>query len=447
ILSELASRKVESLPQFNLDQNKSDITIEREPLRPTCLACGISSFDNVEQQRAHYTLDWHRFNVKRRSINIEAGKSDYIPVTEQEFEEFTGDVLSSISGSESPGSDSSSQNDDIATLVEEFENLNIHKKGTSVKGNQRKSAPILWFTGSNILADGVYLGVYRNTLYSKGDGLGNPINDIKRLQVTSNEQQRYWTMLMIGGGHFAGLVLDIVLNSKVANPKEVKSFYSHMLARRKQGGSQMNSDNAKGKAKSAGASIRRYNESALQDDIRLLLDQWKSMIDQSELVFMTEEALQDHEKKSESMQRSIKDKPPLDIREDKSIEATIKSTKPDPLASDAVLKLINLIKQGKLELMKNHISKHSLDILGLLPNTPVAENDISKTPTLLHLASSLGHNDIVKYLLIENSDPTILSTRNMTPYDLAKDKETRNIFRRHMADHPEQWDWSSAHLP
>ncbi|CAG8467554.1 1608_t:CDS:2 [Acaulospora morrowiae] len=502
-LSTLASRKVDSLPQLNLDQNKNDVTNEREPLRPTCLACGISSFDTVEQQRAHFALDWHRFNVKRRSMNINAGKTIYVPVTEQEFEEFTGDALSSISGSETSESDSSSQSENIATLAEEFELHNIHGKEVSVKGGARNSVPILWFTSSNILLDGIYLGVYKNILYSKGDNQDNPIENIEKLQAKSKGQPRYWTMIMIGGGHFAGLVLDIASNSRVTNPKEVKvvvyKTFHRYTTRRKQGGSQANSDNAKGKAKSAGATIRRYNEAALQNDIRLLLDQWKPMIDQSEIVFvratsvnkkilynydeavlkkddprirsfpfstrrptfnelkrcfielttvkisqMTEEALQNHEKKSENIQRSIKDKPPLDGKGEETIR-TAETIKFDPAVSDVILKLISLTKQGKLELLKNHISKHSLNALNLLPNTSVSENDISKTPTLLHLSSFTGHGDIVEYLLTQNADPTILSSKNMTPYDLAKDKETRNVFRRHMANNPNQWDWSSAH--
>lgn len=40
---------------------------------------------------------------------------------------------------------------------------------------------------------------------------------------------------------------------------------SSCTARRKQGGSQAANDNAKGNAKSAGAALRRYNESALTD--------------------------------------------------------------------------------------------------------------------------------------------------------------------------------------
>lgn len=57
-------------------------------------------------------------------------------------------------------------------------------------------------------------------------------------------------------------------------------------ARRKQGGSQAAHDGGKGKAKSAGAQIRRYNEVALTEDVQGLLESWKEEIQGSELIFL-----------------------------------------------------------------------------------------------------------------------------------------------------------------
>jgi ankyrin repeat protein len=59
----------------------------------------------------------------------------------------------------------------------------------------------------------------------------------------------------------------------------------------------------------------------------------------------------------------------------------------------------------------------------------------------------LGYHDIVEYLLNQGADPTITSKKNMTPYDLANDKETRNIFRRYMAEHMDKWNWNVARVP
>ena len=45
----------------------------------------------------------------------------------------------------------------------------------------------------------------------------------------------------------------------------------------------------------------------------------------------------------------------------------------------------------------------------------------------------------------ETLDSTGLSPQ--VPYDVAKSKEVRNAFRRHLAAAPEQWDWGKAHVP
>jgi hypothetical protein len=45
-------------------------------------------------------------------------------------------------------------------------------------------------------------------------------------------------------------------------------------------------DSAKGNAHSAGSSIRRCNEAALESDVRNALNEWKSMIDSAELLFI-----------------------------------------------------------------------------------------------------------------------------------------------------------------
>lgn len=59
-----------------------------------------------------------------------------------------------------------------------------------------------------------------------------------------------------------------------------------LIARRKQGGSQAANDNAKGNASSAGASLRRANETALTEEVRDLLTKWKDEIESSELIFL-----------------------------------------------------------------------------------------------------------------------------------------------------------------
>ncbi|KAK9761108.1 Ankyrin repeat and zinc finger domain-containing protein 1, partial [Basidiobolus ranarum] len=90
----------ETSEQNNIENSRQlDVTFELSNLHVgtslTCAICGGIRFDSVEDQREHVRLDWHRYNLKRRTIQ---GLSGFI--TEDEFEYMIAD-LSSISGSSS----------------------------------------------------------------------------------------------------------------------------------------------------------------------------------------------------------------------------------------------------------------------------------------------------------------------------------------------------------
>lgn len=114
------------------------------------------------------------------------------------------------------------------------------------------------------------------------------------------EEGKFWAMFLVAGGHFAAAIVRVknpdgveeeqarlTKKGKLIKPKpptEVvkhktfhrytstpwSSYHCHSVlimttARRKQGGSQGTNDNAKTKAVSAGAMLRRYGEQALRD--------------------------------------------------------------------------------------------------------------------------------------------------------------------------------------
>ncbi|KAJ2799565.1 hypothetical protein H4R20_004388, partial [Coemansia guatemalensis] len=79
-----------------------------------------------------------------------------------------------------------------------------------------------------------------------------------------------------------------------------------------------------------------------------------------------------------------------------------------------------------------------------------------RTPTLLHLASSLGRKDLVGFLLDNGEDPTITNGHppqyagGMTAYEVAKDRATRDAFRIYRFEHegePDGVDWQRARVP
>lgn len=74
-----------------------------------------------------------------------------------------------------------------------------------------------------------------------------------------------------------------------------------------------------------------------------------------------------------------------------------------------------------------------------------SEDNLGLTP--LHLAAKAGDTVKVLNLLVEGADPCLKDKMGKTPYILAKDKETRNVFRRFMAQHLDKWDWHGASVP
>jgi hypothetical protein len=42
------------------------------------------------------------------------------------------------------------------------------------------------------------------------------------------------------------------------------------------------------------------------------------------------------------------------------------------------------------------------------------------------------------------SDPSVTNKKLQTPYNVAANKETRNVFRRFLADFPDRYDYSKV---
>ncbi|KAJ4430698.1 hypothetical protein ANN_19289 [Periplaneta americana] len=120
-------------------------------------------------------------------------------------------------------------------------------------------------------ADGKILSLYRCLLHGKKD---MPENDecLIPLALKSSENP-FWAIIMLGGGHFAAGIFqgqDVLVH---------KTFHCYTV-RARQGGSQSSRDNRTGGShpKSAGASLRRYNEAALIQHVQDIMDSWSSQL-------------------------------------------------------------------------------------------------------------------------------------------------------------------------
>lgn len=499
-----------------------------EPTTKTATSCILcsASFSNVPEQRQHVKSDWHGYNLKQKL----GGRSC---VTEHEFEKLVEDLDESISGSESSESDS---NDDhkgstLVTLLKK--QARIAHAGSNEDGNVSKKkrgsgkAPLTWLS-SPILPPNTFLGVYR-ALFTNPELDGEPdipaiirhkqhrpvpskplsINPSTGTQLTSTPLGPQFFLCMIGGGHFAGMIVSLVpkTHKKAGGVEERqaviiahKTFHRY-TTRRKQGGSQSSNDSAKGAAHSAGASIRRYNEAALETDIRALLAEWRSLIEKSELVYVRangssnrrilfgpydDQVLRLNDPRNRSFPFSTRRATQAELmrafveltrmkvsrvdeaalaavaaaREvDRHAPSTIAQTTPSkPLPpkiskeeEEALLhtsQLQALIRRSKVPATLAYLSTNSLSPdFAFFPPTTKANYH---APSPLHLAASINSHAVILGLLTKaGANPTSLNGDGNPPFDLAGDRSTRDAFRIARFElGEERWDWdNSAHCP
>ncbi|KAG0755684.1 hypothetical protein G6F62_008356 [Rhizopus arrhizus] len=482
---------IEKAPEAVLTEQATQVTanalerlqIQQEDTELTCRTCQLS-FLSREEQRSHYNTDWHRYNIKRKLV------LDAAPISFEEFERLLSDLTESISGSEEEEEEEGQEQDKINTLVSrQKEEQNEQQDSTSdqpiIASQLKRYSALSWFRHKENTS--LHYGIYRHLLASSS-----------LAALRKSEGKRYWTIFMLGGGHFAACVIDV--NASISDVKfaEHKTIHRY-TTRRKQGGSQSANDNARGKANSAGAQIRRYNEQMLQQEVRQTISQWREKIQASEFVFVhapsnnrnvlfgydgailnadntksipfvtrrptlnelkrvygelaTVKVIEIDEESIQEQQRVMEEEKVK--RQQSSVKKTqdqkAPTTQPEVVSVDpAVEKLINIVKQNKTAVTISYIEKHKdLPISGLLPKN-LAREDLRHNPTLLHMVAAMGGaGDLVSELLRKyNADPTIVNNLGKTAYEVSKDKETRNAFRRCMCDLPDKWKWlEEARVP
>ncbi|NXT22250.1 ANKZ1 protein, partial [Syrrhaptes paradoxus] len=222
------------------------------PERMCCTTCG-QVFGSREEQTEHYRLDWHRFNLKQRLLGRRT-------LSVEMFEEktHTGDV-SSISGSDSDSSDASSESDSLPSASNNSKTPPVphsHKVLLRNANGQLISAyrcVILWLLAGVSVSQG---------------GREEPAELISSLQSLS--ASTCWVVLMMGGGHFAGATFHrYTVRARRGTAQGLRDAQTPGLAPR-----------------SAGASLRRYNEAALLKDIQDLLAAWAQHLNEAQRIFL-----------------------------------------------------------------------------------------------------------------------------------------------------------------
>lgn len=215
----------------------------------SCSYCQVQ-FESVEDQRFHYKLDWHRYNLKQSLVGKNALSEDQFSKILEDLEK---DEDNEISGSDDDSDD------------EEENSLNYFL-----------SRDPKVFINSN---DDKILSIYKCLLFDPK--VREFPSEPELLKIIQNSPRRLtWAILMLGGGHFAGAIF---------RGKEVlvhKTFHAYTV-RAKQGGSQGSADNKSGGShpKSAGASLRRYNEMSLMQHIQDITQVWEEHFKSCQLIF------------------------------------------------------------------------------------------------------------------------------------------------------------------
>lgn len=468
--------------------------------------------------------DWHGYNLKQKLKGL-------TPVTEIEFEKLVGELDESISGSES-STESDIENDTKDSTLTALlkRQAKIKDEEHSVDWSARKlkrgagKPPLLWFT-TPLLPPNTSLGIYRALFTDAEQEEAQHIVDVLRskqlpptpakpshdnkdggVPLPSSPAGPQIFLCMIGGGHFAAMIVSVApkmgkkatgVDERQATVVAHKTFHRY-TTRRKQGGSQSANDSAKGAAHSAGSSLRRYNEVALGTEIRALLGEWKSMIDDSQLIFVratgttnrrtlfgpydnqvlrhndprnrtfpfsTRRATQaelmrafvelTRVKVSQVDEAALAAAAAAEVTKDaaaktSSMPAKPSIPKPSEKEASALLhtsQLQGLIRRSKAPAALSYISSNALS-----PNFvfhPPGTQANHHAPTPLHLAASINSPAVILALLVKaGANPLHSNSEGKPPFDLAGDRGSRDAFRVARSELGEnRWDWDAAHVP
>ncbi|KAF5003689.1 hypothetical protein FDECE_9774 [Fusarium decemcellulare] len=480
-----------------------------------CSLCGLT-FTTVIDQRGHLRSDLHHYNLKQK---LRGQK----PVSEAEFEKLIGDLDESLSGSDSDESEEEEdgrQESTLTALLKRQAKLADKKDGINEDDDTEETAgsagrgkpPLIWFS-SPVLPEKTYFGVYRAILTGEEQRNQDLVEVLKKKQVEPISMPKipkdgtipefaykgpHIFLCMIGGGHFAAMVVSLAprpnKNGTTMNREATvlahKTFHRY-TTRRKQGGSQSANDNAKGAAHSAGSSLRRYNEQALVEDVRNLLQDWKALLDTSELLFIRAtgvtnrrtlfgpyegQVLKHNDTRlrgfpfstrratQNELMRSFIELTRLKVREidpakepKKEVQAAATPTKADSKPSKPKLseeeetallhtsQLQAFTRRSKVPALLSYLKNNNLT--ADFEFQPVEQNHHAPRP--LHLAAAQNAAPLVLGLLTRGgADPTIKSKEGKTPFELAGDRSTRDAFRVARSELGEaKWSWDAAKVP
>ncbi|CAF3045317.1 unnamed protein product [Rotaria sp. Silwood2] len=480
---------------LEIEKHHHDIQLQNLSISDTlaCATCQVQFTDRTEQT-LHFKSDWHRFNLKRKLRNQP-------PFSSEKFGDMEKDI-SSISGSDSSSGELSGNEGSLTTSLDGSYN-------TCARNN-----PKIILT----LNDGRHLSLYRCILHGKK----NLPQESQELILTAQRLPLciHWCIVMAAGGHFAIAIFE---RDKII---QHKTFHKYII-RAKQGTAQTAHDQKTGgKARSAGANLRRQNMLHLKQKIQELFITWKNEIQQCSLIFVRAPSfnqqllfgdknppLSTHDPRVRSIpfatlrptfnetkrvydQLTKMELYPEDYQFQQIEQEKVSTTQtklPTPIAKKMTVDSSsdsedNSDDETKQSSFKRTQKKQPTIVTAtndrkILPAEDLSTfnelftacrlNDIQrfddliarlraikfidKSPsiidilnyqtagsldTLLHIASERGHLKIIQRLLHEGATPALSNQRGKYPYNLCKNKETKDVFRLFRHDHSDKYDYT-----
>ncbi|KDO22403.1 hypothetical protein SPRG_11355 [Saprolegnia parasitica CBS 223.65] len=436
----------------------------------TCGTCRLE-FEDVKEQQAHFKTDLHVYNLKRKSKGLDC-------VTLDAYDAYVASQATKTTTALAADSDDDDDEAQDAYRHPLDLSLSSDENDSDDEGSEAnlQREPLQAFTDNTTL-----FKIYNASFPQWSE------KDKASFQATTDMVQSFstdaayyqWAVFLFRAGRFAGAVFQ---KDKVL----VHKAFQRYTTRRKQGGSQSAHDAAGGKAKSAGAQLRRYNEMALQQDISELLTLWKTELQGCKRIFLgsakTSRGLFFEKTGLQADDPRIRKVPFGTLRptydevcrvrsvlgsasygpflpsayEPKPVAVKTPKKKPSDKASttEAIPPAIDLpaevipalptpalliaVEAGDLAAV------HALLADGANVNISHVDGSL-RTP--LHIASALGQTDLVRLLLEHGADPCALDDHLRVPYFLCASKETRNVYRRYRGLAPAQWDYEAAKIP
>ncbi|XP_031781136.1 ankyrin repeat and zinc finger domain-containing protein 1 isoform X2 [Nasonia vitripennis] len=250
-----------------------------------CSYCN-TVFADKYQQRTHYKLDWHRFNLKQHLHGLKSVSEDIFKVMMDKNDSSTSDSQKNTQTKDCTpkqwNENKKTKKKTVNQKLLEYKLDSSDEDCTEEDSVMIKNDILLTITTRHSKVffeneEGNIFSIYRCLLHSKKE-IPEVDNEIIT-QALKSGRTSLWTIVMVGGGHFAAAVFS---DGNVIVHKAIHAY----TIRAKQGFVQSSHDNRHSLniIKSAGANIRRQNEYKLTQQIQKVLESWSSYIEKSSLI-------------------------------------------------------------------------------------------------------------------------------------------------------------------